>query len=68
VHSPGVLVLQTGRRRGSAGAVVIVVFVRPRTEQRLCKHNGDGQLDGSVDGGGIVGHDAVPTGCLHYQS
>jgi hypothetical protein len=49
VNSPGVLVLQTGRRRGSAGAVVVIVIVvRPGTEQRLCKHNGDVQLDGSV--------------------
>jgi len=49
VHSPGVLVFQTGRRRGSAGAVVVIVIVvRPRTKQRLCKHNGDVQLDGIV--------------------
>lgn len=49
MHSPGVLVLQTGRRRGSAGAVVVIVIVvRPRTEQRLCKYNSDVQLDGSA--------------------
>jgi hypothetical protein len=49
VHSPGVLVFQAGRRRGSAAAVVVIVIVvRPRTEERLCKYNGDVQLDGSA--------------------